>query len=62
MTTDTLHSAPWYRVPMVWLIIAIPGMTIAGCMLTIFLAISNPDPVLPRIDAQPLAAKESARP
>lgn len=62
MTTSTLEETPWYRVPMVWLILAIPGLTVAGCMLTIFLAISHPDPVMPRIDGQPLAAKEAARP
>ena len=33
----------WYRNPWVWLIIAIPGLTVAGCMVTIYLAITNPD-------------------
>lgn len=33
---------PWYRNPWVWLIIAIPSLTVAGCMLTIYLAITNP--------------------
>jgi len=32
----------WYRNRLVWLVIAIPTLTIAGCALTIFLALSNP--------------------
>ena len=36
----------WYRNPMVWLAIAIPALTVAGCALTIILAISNPEVVL----------------
>tara|TARA_R110002096_G_scaffold187768_3_gene367366 strand:- start:1573 stop:1761 length:189 start_codon:yes stop_codon:yes gene_type:complete len=32
----------WYRNPWVWLIIAIPALTVAGCMLTIYLAITRP--------------------
>ncbi len=62
MTTLTTPATPWYRIPMVWLVVAIPALTVVGCMFTIFLAISNPDPVMPRLDDQPLAAKESARP
>lgn len=36
-------SEPWYRNGWVWLIIAIPALTVVGCMLTIWLAISHPD-------------------
>jgi len=41
----------WYRNRVVWMLIAIPSLTVAGCMLTIYLAITNPeiivqDPVL----------------
>lgn len=32
----------WYRNPWVWLLIAIPALTVAGCMLTIYLAITRP--------------------
>lgn len=28
---------------MVWLVIAIPTLTVVGCMLTIFLALNSPD-------------------
>ena len=33
----------WYTNGWVWLLIAIPGCTVIGCLLTIWLAISNPD-------------------
>ena len=35
-------AEPWHRNPWVWLLIAIPSLTVAGCMLTIFLALTNP--------------------
>lgn len=35
-------NEPWYRNPWVWLLIAIPSLTVAGCMLTIYLALTNP--------------------
>lgn len=41
--TDVNNSAePWYRNPWVWLVIAIPGLTVAGCMLTMYLALTHP--------------------
>ena len=33
----------WYRNPWVWLLIAIPSLTVAGCMVTIWLALTHPD-------------------
>ena len=36
------HVGPWYSNRMVWLVIGIPLATVAGCLLTIYLAISNP--------------------
>lgn len=40
---DTVDmQEPWYRNPWVWLVIAIPSLTVVGCMLTIYLAISRP--------------------
>jgi hypothetical protein len=36
-------AEPWQHNPWVWLVIAIPALTVAGCMLTIFLALTNPD-------------------
>ena len=43
-------TTPWYRVPTVWLVISIPALTVVGCLLTMYLAITNPDPVLPRTE------------
>ena len=36
------EKEPWHRNPWVWLLIAIPSLTVAGCLLTIYLAITNP--------------------
>lgn len=36
------EQEPWYANPWVWLVIAIPGLTVAGCLLTIYLALANP--------------------
>ncbi len=32
----------WSKNPWVWLIIAIPALTVLGCALTIYLAVSRP--------------------
>lgn len=42
MTQAQANTESWYRNPWVWLLIAIPGLTVAGCMLTIYLALTNP--------------------
>jgi hypothetical protein len=34
---------PWQQNPWVWLIIAIPALTVAGCLVTIYLALTRPD-------------------
>jgi len=36
----------WYTNGIVWMLIAIPGLTIAGCLLTIYLAISHPETIV----------------
>lgn len=43
MKTVTEDNIPWFRHRMVWLVIAIPTLTVAGCLLTIFLALNNPE-------------------
>lgn len=45
MQADTFPQAPWYKVKIVWLVLGILSTTVAGCMLTIYLAVTNPDPV-----------------
>ncbi len=37
------ENQSWYKVKMVWLVLAIPAACVAGCMLTIYLAITYPD-------------------
>ncbi len=53
MQTDADNC--WYRNGWVWLVIAIPGLTVAGCMLTIYLAVTNPDVLVkdPVLDTAP---------
>jgi hypothetical protein len=36
-------NEPWQRNPWVWLVIAIPSLTVAGCLVTVYLALSRPD-------------------
>ena len=43
MNTNNAVDNTWYKNPMVWMVIAIPALTVAGCMLTIYLAITNPE-------------------
>ena len=42
-TATATEALPWYRHRILWLVIAIPALTVAGCMLTIYLAISTAD-------------------
>jgi len=39
---DFHKDEAWYRNPWVWLVIAIPSLTVAGCMLTMYLALTHP--------------------
>lgn len=39
-------SAPWWKVPHMWLVVGGPALVVVGCVLTIVIAIRNPDPVL----------------
>ncbi|MEL6868269.1 MAG: hypothetical protein AAFO81_00575 [Pseudomonadota bacterium] len=45
---DNVTHVPWHRIPAFWLMIGIPTATVIGCLFTIYLAVSNPDPVLQR--------------
>lgn len=40
---EIIPQESWQRNPWVWLIIAIPALTVAGCLLTIYLALTRPD-------------------
>ena len=39
-------SLPWWRYPMVWMVIAGPAMVVVAGVATMVLALSAPDPVL----------------
>ena len=53
------ENEAWYRNHWVWLIIAIPALTVIGCMFTIYLAITNPDFVVRDAPAQTESAEAS---
>tara|TARA_R110000782_G_scaffold44075_11_gene98781 strand:- start:1055 stop:1252 length:198 start_codon:yes stop_codon:yes gene_type:complete len=55
MASSESSNEPWFRHRLVWLLIAIPGLTVGGCLLTIYLAISNPETLVqdPVLDASP---------
>ena len=40
------QTKPWYRYPWPWVAIAIPGAAVAGGLFTLYLAITNPDPLV----------------
>ena len=42
MVKEQCPDEPWFRNPWVWLLIAIPSLTVVGCMFTMYLAITNP--------------------
>ena len=41
---------PWYREPWPWVLIAIPALTVIACAITLWLAISRPDPLVLKDD------------
>lgn len=49
MTDRQAESAqllPWYRYPWPWVAIAIPAVAVIGGLFTLYLAVSNPDPLV----------------
>jgi hypothetical protein len=40
------HEIPWYRQPMVWLVIAIPAATVPAGLATVAIAMRGADPVV----------------
>ena len=39
---DAPIPRPWFREPMVWLIIALPSAAVLGCIVTIAIALAHP--------------------
>lgn len=49
----TPGASPWWREPMMWLVVGGPALVVAACALTITLALKYPDPVLKRDNPAP---------
>lgn len=43
---DAGESRPWWRLPIVWLVISGPAAVVVASFVTLSLAIRHPDPVL----------------
>lgn len=43
---ESSQPLPWYRYPWPWVAIAIPAVAVAGGMFTLYLAVTNPDPLI----------------
>ena len=57
---NTSSSAkPWWSFGMVWMIIAGPAIVVAAAFITLYLAITIPDPVLPTEALNPRNAIEN---
>ncbi len=46
MTTDNRTAAPWWRHPMMWLVVGGPAVVVVASFVTLSLAIRHPDPAL----------------
>ena len=44
--TQLPGSGPWWRHPMMWLIVGGPGIVVVACIATLILAVVYPDPVV----------------
>ncbi|WP_245876460.1 hypothetical protein [Caldimonas caldifontis] len=51
-------ALPWWREPMMWLVVGGPLLVILACAVTITLAIKHPDPVLAGGDASASAISQ----
>ena len=40
------EATPWWRLPIVWMVIGGPAIVVVASFITLALAIVNPDPVL----------------
>ncbi|MDI9332134.1 MAG: FixH family protein [Alphaproteobacteria bacterium] len=45
-TTHSVPVSPWYRHGMVWMLLSGPALVIVASLVTAYIAISSPDPVL----------------
>jgi hypothetical protein len=54
-------TAIWWRTPMVWLVIGGPAIVVVASFITLYLAISHPDPVLPAMPVVAADGDEAAK-
>jgi hypothetical protein len=52
---------PWWRYPMVWLVIGGPFAVVLASLATLLIALTHPDPVLPLRAAAPEAAQPAVQ-
>ena len=45
--TSSAQAKPWWSFGMVWMVIAGPAVVVVAAFITLYLAITIPDPVLP---------------
>ncbi len=58
---QTAASPVWWRVPMVWLVVGGPAVVVLASFVTLYLAISHPDPVLPTMPVISAEGDEAAK-
>ena len=46
MKHETLETAPWWTHGHVWLVIAGPAIVVVAALVTVWIALAHPDPVL----------------
>ena len=56
---DKINAKPWWSFGMVWMIIAGPAVVVVAAFVTLYLAITIPDPVLPTEALNPRNAMEN---
>ena len=52
MTDNPMPCRPWWRYGHVWLVISGPAVVVAAGLVTAWIAVGNPDPVLAQDDAR----------
>lgn len=45
-SVTVVDNPPWYRLPIVWMVIGGPAFVVVAALFTVFIAVKNVDPVL----------------
>ena len=54
------HSGPWWKHPLMWLVVGGPALVVVASFITIYLAVSRPDPVYSDAPRAGAAAQQPA--